>query len=246
MKKNVFGLLIAVLMVSQFASASLYEFGFETDPTADGWATFGGSGLTLTPGHSNDGRTVMILNNYDSSSDVKRGISQTFSLDGQAVTELKVNLTFSCNTLRGSDIDLELDLGAVSLNMIHQPWENVNGAVLLVPEYVRPATGPVFTKYAYYQAEFVIDSTGATFNLIEDATGTLVATYDFSGITLADVGSSVDVYVSNITRPWYVAPDGRRGTTAQSFVDNIEMTVPEPATMSLLSLGGLIFLKRKK
>ncbi len=230
MNRHVLGLFIAICSLTQIASASLYDFGFSTDPVADGWTTFGTlgtPGLTLTPGHLNDDRSVMILNNYDPSDDVLRGIYKPFSLVGETVTELKINLTFSCNTLRATDMDFKVDIGnGIALNMIHQNWENVNGAVLLVPEYVRPAEGPVFTKYAYYQAEFVINDTGAYFNLIEDVTGITVATHSFTDITLDDVGNGIIVYVANQTRPWYIDPnDGRRGTTAQAFVDNITIDI---------------------
>jgi len=235
-KRNLLGILVAVLMVAQagYAAGILYSTGFDSDPLADGWELYNdGDGLSITGGVTDGSRTVLTI---DNDTPDLRGLLRTISVDGLGAGEsLEVEVVFACNELLVEDLRLQLNIASGKSFYLYEQSTNPAGQLELDPGDIHPA-GFQFVKDAYYSAKYTLDETGTTFTL-SDSSGTVLVNASFAWTVNQITNNNILLSLRN---------HGDASNDAFVSIDSVTVTaIPEPATIGLL-LGLLPFVLGKR
>jgi hypothetical protein len=95
--------------------------------------------------------------------------------------------------------------------------------------------------YGYVGVQNGVQET-ITLQLPADAMAAIGAASSYANIGILSNHSGTESYVDDITGETIVTFDGR----ITHYMDNIQISVPEPASLALLGLGSLSLLRRKR
>jgi hypothetical protein len=182
-------------------------------------------------------------------------------------TAVILNLVFTANLSAVLIITLDGDTPDTGSNLLTMPLTTPYGDITFVGEFKYGSSDPEFTAAG---------ASGNTFNILEpgDQSAELFFDFDVESITFIYGGNIGDINViardiyGGVVDSFYQAStyDGQpagpttlsgsgirslywtdtQSSTGYAALDNIIITIPEPATVCLLGLGSLVFLRRRK
>lgn len=237
---------IAVAVVMQVGdsvqASTIYSTGFESPDFhtgvlsgQDGWSQSGGFGT---------GDTKPFVQNTD----VCTGLQAiTLTSGNSTATEARrvgdvltgiVTMSFDIKIFEGTTAGLSANLNVTASESSTSIWYPIiitfstNGNILAQNGNSVTDSGVAWSSSSWQNITMVADTETRTYDLIIDGT-TVLSDLGFRGSTVSTI-SMIDFYMP-------MAGERNEGM----YVDNVSL-IPEPATIGLLGIGGLMTLLRNK